>query len=177
MSYSVYLFGLDGVQVAEELSNDNLTERVLSRFREVRSPSASDLAVVSEILAQGLGGNWPDDGTVDPFETFCWVMDVLAEPIVIECLRDFRSLDYFEDMELWPYFLRHPAPFPVPTTSDAVPRVGFLPRSAMPELLDVEADRFHEIDALCRGCREEWLEVIESLSDDGLDLLAVLSLW
>ena len=116
MSYSVYLFGLDGDQVAQELSNDNLTERVLSRFREVRSPSASDLAVVSEILAQGLGGNWPDDGTVDPFETFCWVMDALA-------------------------------------------------------------DRFHEIDTLCRGCREEWLEVIESLSDDGLDLLAVLSLW
>ncbi len=35
---------------------------------------------------------------------------------------------------------------PTLTTSDTVPRVGFLPRSAIPELLDVEADRFHEID-------------------------------
>jgi hypothetical protein len=104
----------------------------------------------------------------------CWLAEVLGEKINIPSFNDFKAW-FLDDIGIWPWLLRSPSPFAVPVCSDPPPQVGFLSvddmqRLALPGFNQLPPAGYPEVDY----ARQEFQEVLESLVEDKLDLLAVL---
>lgn len=176
MSYSIYLFGVDGDGLQRTLATDTeLVPRVLSHISRSASPSEADLALLHSLLSRGVQGTWAPEDAPDTFTALCWLLDVVAEPIVVGGLRGFSHWAYWEDAGLWPHFLMVPPPMPVPTSDEKPPIVGFLPCAMFADLLSSDEPESAASSQDVRAVRTEVLEIIESLQDDRLDLVAVVT--
>lgn len=174
MSYSIHFFGVDcdGLQ-RTPATDTELVARVLSHTSRSASPSEADLALLHSLLSRGVQGTWVLEDAPDTFTAFCWLLDVVAEPIIVGGPRGFSHWAYWEDTGLWPHLLTVPPPMPVPTSDEQPPVVGFLPCAMYSDLLSSDEPESAAPSQDVRAARAEVLEVIESLQDDWLDLLAV----
>jgi len=175
MTYSIYFFASKMEQLCQQVASDEtLADRVVRRVQEQRNPPQATLQGISQRVESARRGPWPSPADGLDFEVFLWMLDILAERIVINLLTDFRHFSLWEETGLGPVFAETPCPFPVPHSPDPLPKVGYLPHERMPRLLTECASSPEPADPYSRAARIELLEVIESLASDELDLLAIV---
>ncbi len=177
MRYSIHFFGMDAAAVAQRLRHepDAIAEAVVARMTAAGAPTEQDLVYSRQFAKNICAGTFSAEDTADEINTLCWMCEDLAEKIDIPEFNLFRSLDYLEDIGVWPLFQLEKPPFPVPGSREALPQVGYLSRSAIERHT---ADEFAVLpscnDPEAEDARDDLLGIMESLRDDQLDLLAVL---
>ena len=176
MGYSLQFFALDAESIANQIRTE--PEALLDRMaRQVREKDAFDEEELQTALARAAAiceGRLPDDCDPDYFRALCWLMEVVSEEVRIGSFVDFHWW-FIEEAGIWPWLLRSRPPFPVPVCSDPSQQVGFLSvedieRFALPAFDQLPPTDTSEVSY----ARQEFREVLESLVEDKLDLLAVL---
>ncbi|MES2792230.1 MAG: hypothetical protein V4719_21615 [Planctomycetota bacterium] len=177
MSYSVHFFGIDAQQLTDKFgaSHQPLVELVAQRIRQARRFSKKDvLSTVSKVAAI-CEARLPADCDAEYFHALCWLAEVVGEKIAIPSFVAFRHIHFLNDTGVWQWLSRSEAPFSLPRCEDPPPTVGYINTDdmeqwAVPGLIQLPAADIPE----SRYARQEFLEVLESLVEDKLDLLAVL---
>lgn len=113
------------------------------------------------------------------FSAFRWLIELASERITICDFQDVRHLSYLEDIGIWPAFQRRTPSFPLPRNSEGYPSVGFLSRQDMPVFVSTGIQKLPQpldpsIVSYVQNARDELQNVVSSLIDDQLDLVAVL---
>ena len=176
MSYTLYLFAMNGEEFARRLADSAETLLVETRQRilDSRNYDEDDLAVVLEAARRVCAGDLPEDCDGDYFDALYWIGNVAAEPVPV---GEFDSMKYWylEAVGIWPWMRKYRPPFPVPRSRETPPEVGYLPAEAIRDFALPAFDALPKTDdAVVRHGRNEFQEVLESLADDNLDLLGVL---
>ena len=174
MIYMIYFYGVNPTTYRSAIKELDIVSRVLSLAKkENRGLSDGSLQSIARLLEAGINDHWPYSNSPDGFVAFHWLLETIAEPIVIERLLNFKSWSYWESTGLWDYFLSASPPYPVPSSPGRVPKVGYLSLEGMMRMLEAESHKtFSERDD-CRAVRSEVLEVVESLLQDELPMLAI----
>lgn len=176
MRCSIYFFAVNSADFAARLATpEGLFAEVA---HQIRNQSEFDEQYVAEMLrlaADICSGTLPDDCDAGYFDALCWLGETAGEKIQIPELILFRSLSFLEDTGIWPLMLRDQPSVPVPVCSSPPPAAGFR------KLETAESGILAEIDALpeCESdeaiqARMQFYDVVESVAEDRLDLLAVL---
>ncbi len=173
MRYMIYFYGVNPSDYQSAVKEHDIVSRVLARAKQKQGLTDQNLCEIRRLVEAGVAGNWPDSTAPDGFVAFHWLMETVAEPIVVERLLDFRKWSYWESTGLWEYFLAEPAPFPVPKSPNRVPNVGYLSVSSMRQLLETAGPRNLDNDNDSRAVRIEVNEIIESLVQDELAMFAI----
>ena len=177
MSYSVYFFALDAKCVANQFvaTPKALLNRMEQSIRDQRRFSEDDIqSTVAKAGAVCLG-EIPKNCDAEYFHALCWLAEVAGEKITIGSFLGFRHGQFLRDIGVWPLFLRSGAPFAVPLCAEPPPQVGFMDAAAIGWFAITGFDRLPTSNcAEVNYARQEFQEVVESLAEDKLDLLAVL---
>ena len=185
MSYAIYFFAMDAESVASQFrsARDELLQRVESHIREQNEADDErhynegqirrTLAKAEAICERKL----PEECAPEFFDALCWLAEVVGEKITIGSFLGFRHMQFLDEVGIWPWLLRSKPPFMVPVCKHAPPQVGFLStddiaKFALPAFAKLPAPRAHPTEV--NYARQEFQEVVESLAEDKLDLLAVL---
>ncbi|WP_339910047.1 DUF7691 family protein [Symmachiella dynata] len=177
MRYSIHFFAMDAAAVAERLRHepDAIAEAVVARISAEGDPTEQDLVYSRQFAKNICTESFSDEDTAEELNTLCWMCEVLSEKIDIPEFNLFRSIDYLEDIGVWPLFQAERPPFPVPGSSKEFPQVGYLSRPAIEQYV---ADEFASLppcnDPEADDARDDLLGIMESLCEDQLDLLAIL---
>ena len=177
MRYSIHFFAMDAAAVADRLRHkpDAIAEAVVARMADEGDPTEQDLVYSRQFAKNICTGSFSAEDTADEINTLCWMCEALSEKIDIPEFNLFRSIDYLEDIGVWPLFKVEKPPFPVPGSPEALPQVGYLSRSAIERHV---ADEFATLppcnEPEAEDARDNLLGIMESLRDDQLDLLAIL---
>ena len=176
MRYTVHLFALDGVAFARELAEESASILERTRLR-----LETEGRIKGKALTRGLGlaaeiarGEIPARCSGAHFWALIWLADTELERIPLNPLVGFNRIGHLEEVGLWPLLGGWSPPFPAPRGRDLCPAVGYLPHDqiashAIPTLNDLPAADDH-----ARYVRQLVIEVLETLDEDGLDLLAVV---
>ena len=176
MRHSVYFFALNSVSVADQFAEPaTLLERMEERIRKANQFSDTEIADSIRLARQICEGRRPSDCEPGYFNALCWLLEMASEKVDIPGFVLFRGLSYLDSIGIWPWFQAESPPFPVPVCSAPPPEVGFLTCSRiastvlpgieqLPECSDQEED----------AARTHFQEVVETILEDGLDLLAVM---
>ena len=173
MAYCVYFYGLDARQYVELVTAEGLVERVRRNAMQLPALTEEDLSTIEKLVSDGIGEGWPQSSANDAFVAYHWLMETIAEPIIVESLFGFRSWSYWSGAGLWPSFLRERPPFPAPCGLGDVPNVGFLSVDNMIGILAGDESEDMVVAPASRVVRSEVLEILESLVEDRIDLIAV----
>jgi hypothetical protein len=184
MSYSVYFFGIDSARVAREfaVAGGDLLKRVEQHLRDQQRFDDEEIRSTSAKAARIIEGKIPpesdavdDDDYHEYFDALCWIAAVVGERINVPSFNDFRRLHFLKDIGAWVWLMQSRPIFAVPACREPPPQVGFLSASdirtfALPRFPNLPPAGYAE----AAYARQELQEVMESLAEDGLDLLAVL---
>jgi len=172
MKYSIYFYACNAATIARSLTDDpTVIERSLNKFRKAGDVPTEDVKIVEQLLADGLRGNWPCNQNLDAFLAFHWLMETVAEPILVEELIEFRHWQYWCLTGLSEVFEKYPPPFSVPTSPENLPAVYYLPNAAMEQIVSDTEYQSSSSDA--QFLREEIQSIIDSVCSDGLDMILV----
>jgi hypothetical protein len=130
------------------------------------------------ILHRGVFDRWLHSDSVDEFIAYESVFVALreyAEPLDMSLLQGFKGWFYWDNTKLWPYFLKTRPPFRAPSCPTQIPAVGFLAKANMEEMISNEAPFDTSIPSECRLVRATTLETIESVLEDDLEVLAIVT--
>jgi hypothetical protein len=117
----------------------------------------------------------PDDCNIEYFDALCWLAEVGGEKIQVPEFAYFRGLRYLDDTGVWPWFQISPPPFPVPVCPDPFPEIGFLRGSDIEQQVLSSAGSLPKCqDAEATNARQQLLDVLETIVEDRLDVLAIL---
>ena len=174
MTYSIHWYACNPIDLGRQFANDpTLIDVTIRKVQSTIDLSQTDLVRFRAQLHYGLQGNWRGENHIDGFVAFQWLLESVAEPILVAGLVDFRHWSYWESIRLDRYFNESRPPFSVPNSRECPPAVLYLPCHSMPKLLSVEAEKESVSHQSSSIVRSELLEIIESLNGDGLDLIGV----
>jgi hypothetical protein len=176
MGCSVYFYAMNANQVAEQFRGQ--PDVLVNRMKQLLRDGGSDEEEIEECVEQAIaicGGELPDDCEMEYFFTFRWLIEGVSEEIEIGSFREFRSWFNFEEIAIWPWMTRTKPPFPVPVSDEPGAEVGFLSvedieQFALPAFKDLPPTDSPDV----AYSREEFKEVLETLVQDKLDLVAVV---
>lgn len=177
MHYSIQFFGLDAKTIGTQFASTPtlFAQQVEQRLRDENQFSEEDIQDVMTKVTAICGGQLPKKCDAEYMDAFCWLMEDVAEKITIGSFVGFRHLQFLDDTGIWPWLLRSPPPFAVPVCENPPPQVGFISADEMERLAMSGTSQLPPADCEeVNYARQEFLEVLESLSSDKLDLLAVL---
>lgn len=176
MGYTVHFFALDSREFAERLKSDadDILKRTRLRLRKEGDLSRRDLECGLTLAAAICRGDVPAVCSEDHFWALCWIAETELESISVGVLIDLKRFSFIEEIGIWPLLGRWRPPFPVPKAEKAPPAVGFLPRDQNAATAIPTLQALPNNDEDVRYARQQVLEVLESLDEDGLDLLAIL---
>lgn len=176
MGYTVHLFALDADDFAAKLKDqsEELLTRTRTRLEQDDQLEFGDLEYGLGLASQVCRGEIHDKCSEDHFWALCWLADTELERIPLGVLISVKRFSYIEAVGLWPLLAKWKPPFPVPRGDSIPPGVGFLPQgeitlSALP-FLDAIPDDAPDV----AYARQQFIEVLESLAEDKLDLLAIV---
>lgn len=174
MRCSLYFFALRADDFSAQMREPKLLlGRVADRIRQKGFDEAYAQKMV-EFATSICTGNLPADSDTGYFDALCWLAEVAGEKIEIPGFILFRGLDYFCDIGIWPWFQKLKPPFVVPVCSEPPPEVGFLYCSAIEQdILAKVGDLPAPADPEAANARLQVVEVLETIVEDGLDVLAV----
>jgi hypothetical protein len=174
MSYSIHWYACNAEELRHRIASDHsLIDLAIEKARTIVELSPSESLDIRTRLQSGLQGDWRGENEIDGFIAFHWLLESVAEPILVAGLIDFRHWTYWESIRLDRYFNESRPPFSVPNSREFPPAVLYLPCHSMPMLLSVEAEKESVSHQSSSIVRSELLEIIESLNGDGLDLIGV----
>jgi len=197
MRHTVHIFALNANSLADDLkrNSDHVIAKVSSWLCKSDIKVADrefGLRLVNEICSRDL----PETCNDDYFWALCWICEALCERVELPVLTDFCGLDFLAASRIWQVLSRASPPFLVPRSNTFPPGVGFLACESMDDAM-LELARFDPgdraddfADALrrqtgaprrptdqatewARYARTQFVDLVESLVEDGLDLLAV----
>lgn len=204
MRYTLHLFALKASEFAKRLGDAETAvsqvKRWLKRSDIGQADRASGLRWVKEICL----GNLPEDAPADYFSAMTWIGDAMLERIDFPSLAGIKSISVLDSSHIWSVLDKTVPPFSVPKSSVFPPGVGFLTSADMPRAIRVLGEMNDRPDhtsrpeltmevrvagveevfstrttdedrAYGRYASEEFCGILESLCDDNLDLLAVMS--
>ena len=176
MRYTIHLFGLDAPAFNLRLRSQGgeVIERTRARLTREGNLDPETLNYGLQLAGKICRGDLPEICSVDYFWALCWLADTELERISLNVFVRFRGFDYVKAVGLWPLLDTWPPPFPKPQSDNIPPTVGYLPReqivtSAIPAL-----EQLPSLEEYIRSARQQFVEVLESLAEDKLDLLAVI---
>ena len=168
---------MNAEKVAAQFSEPrSLLEHMADRIKEANEFVEGEIQESMVLARQICAGNLPDDCEGGYFNALCWLCEVASEKVDIPGFSLLRSHGYIDDIGIWHWFQNQLPPFEIPTCSDPPPKVGFLASSdigsiVLPALAE-ESDECSDKEA--EIARTHFHEVVESVYEDGLDLLAVM---
>lgn len=175
MGYTVHLFAHEAATFAERLRHqpEAILERTRARVAREGELGPEDLEYGLSLAEAICRGDLPPVCSEDHFWALCWLADTELERIPLNVLVSVKRFAYIEEIGLWPLLGRWSPPFPVPRAESVPPGVGFLPHDRIrPEALPCLANLSGN-DENVRYARQQFMEVLESLDEDRLDLLAI----
>lgn len=176
MSYTIYFYAMDPDAFARRMADsaDTLLTEVHQQMIGSRHCANSDLTPVLEAAKRICARSLPDDCDASYFLALCWLASVAAEPVPIG-MFDSIKLPYLEAIGIWPWMRQHEPPFAIPRSKQTPPEVGYLSAESIRDVALPGFENLPKVDnkAVLHG-RNEFREVLESLADDKLALLAVL---
>lgn len=144
---------------------------------EVRDKTATIRVILSaaERICQN---DLPAECGEEYFAAFRWLIELASEHITICDFQDVRHLSYLEDTAIWSWFQKRTPSFPLPRNSEGYPAVGFLSQQDMPEFVSAGIQKLPQpldpsIVNYVQNARDELQNVVSSLIDDQLDLVAI----
>jgi hypothetical protein len=175
LRYSIYFFVMDAADFAAQLVERRLLlDRMVERIRSELECSEREIEESLELAERLCLGKLPDDCEPEYFSALCWLAEAGSEKVQIPPFVLFRSLSFLDDIGIWPFLRKSRPSFAMPVCSDPPPEVGFLPSGDASNML-AELQELPECDdSEATDARQEFLEVLETIVDDRLDLLAVL---
>lgn len=177
MSYNLNLYAANGAALADEFrSGEALVERVLKRVRDNGS-AERDQKRIESILRSGMAGNWPDDGTTDPFTVLSCVLEAVAEPLHFPYYSEFKHFGLLDGTGLLAQFTPDDATIPLPSDPEMLSLATVLANQRMARVLEEEREQSDPEDPDCRSLRTLFLDTIESLLPDGLDLYVIVTVY
>ncbi|TWU44741.1 hypothetical protein Poly51_57900 [Rubripirellula tenax] len=176
MRYSIYFFAMNASQVAEQFSNPStLLDQMADRLREANEFTEDEVKDSLKFASQICACRLPDDCGTDYFNALCWLCEVASEKVEIPGFTLLRSHGHIDDIGIWHWFQSQSPPFAVPTCSDRPPEVGYLANSDIESIVLPALEEADECtDEEAESARTNFHEVVESVHEDGLDLLAVM---
>jgi hypothetical protein len=176
MRYSVYLYALDGLAFARKLvdESEQILERTRAHLKQEGRVKGRALKYGLKLAADICRGDLPAECSDDYYWALIWMADTELEPITINPLIGFRKIGYIEEVGLWPLLGEWSPPFPAPRGGGLSPAIGYLPKDqiaarALPALAALPI-----AEEYVRQARRQFVEVLETLDEDGFDLLAVV---
>lgn len=173
MRYTLHLFAIDELLWTQSHSEQFL-ERTRNRVVREGRLTPSEIERGMHCAAAVLSGQLPDNCDQDYFWGLCWIAETVLERIPLESLVGVNSISALEDTGILPTLWKSKPPFSVPFNSSDFPRVGFIPSAEMVQSRTVIADLPSAMTQYGASVRREFCEVLESLEEDSLALLAIL---
>lgn len=179
MKYTIKFYALEALEFVHACQAMETHDRVLETARSVEALSKEDLRYLSDILRSGLDGRWPRLDTNDAFVAFDWLLEQIAEPLQITAFREFNRWCYWRMTGLTDIWVESDQiPFSVPVYNPGAaagisPFVIYLPNEKMPAVLSSPEPEAIPREEGIYASRLELLEAIESLSEEGLDMLGI----
>ncbi len=169
MTYSIYFYGVEADYLAGSLLHPSgLVEAVLDKLNMHSDLNQQESKLFRKSLECGLRGEWSSDNYF-PIVAFQWLLETIAESIEIPNLLNFKRWNYWESTGLDNWFNFQP-PIAVPIYESGLPRVGFLPCSAMNRLIS-SCPSTNGPSSL--ALQTLVIDMIESIKEDNLDLIMV----
>jgi hypothetical protein len=197
VGYTVHLFAHNSDLFTERIGKDRegLIRETRARLIKERKLDTSDIKHGLELIDRIFQDNLPAICDEDYFWALCWVADTVLERIPLEDFIHIKGFSFIEKVGLWPMLAQWTPPFVVPKSLSIPPAVGFAPhvdiaRAVIPALVAMDnavpvprysitgrpiPERFWN-DAngpYVKQARRQFREVLESLVEDGMDLLAI----
>ena len=172
---SVHLFGLDAEAFAQRIQSEKtqILEATRARVESEGRLSPEEIELGMELAGKLCDGDLPADCTEDWFWVLCWIADTHWERIPLEALFSIKRFSYVEEIGIWPLFGRWQPPFSIPRAETSPPAVGFVPAKQINTDVLPELEAMPTTDVYAVQAREQLMEILESLEEDGLDLLAI----
>ena len=177
MGYTITFYAMDGQTFARQMreSPDELLAKVEPVFRQQAPDDDAAWNVFRDRATKLCRGELPADSDADDYYALCWLVEVASQRFQICGFEEFRHPSFLEELAIWPELKRHPAPFPLPQSTDDYPSAGYL---AVEQAKVFVEDTFHRLplstDRDVLNTRDEFHYALTTLVDDNLDLLAVL---
>jgi hypothetical protein len=173
MRYTLHLFATNEFFWTQSHGEEFL-ERTRNRVIREGRLTPSEIERGMHCAAAVLSGQLPDNCDQDHFWGLCWIAETVLERIPLESLVGVNSISAIEDTGILPTLWHSKPPFPVPVNSSNFPRVGFLPSTEMVQSRTVIKNLPSAMTQYGASVRREFCEVLESLEEDSLGLLAIL---
>jgi hypothetical protein len=184
MLYTVQFFALSAEKFARQMQRS--PERLLQMVRRrLENESKDDSDAIEPILSAAVAicrGDLPKDAPQLYFDACYALVSAVGEPIRLGPFCDFRHIQSFEDTGIWPWTQQKSPPFPMPRASE-LPQFGYLPAEFMREVVLPGFARLppcrskSPIGNWCQLARNQFHEMVQSVSADDLDLVCYLSVW
>lgn len=178
MLYSVEFFSVDSIGLSNRLSRDtqSLVSKVKPWLRKRLKGKGKEL---DEILfaIEKIGVSEIPKNTPQPyFDALYAILNVYGEPITVRGLDSFNSCLYLEETGIWPWFDQDKFPFKVPKQKNSPPEFGYASANLLKNEVLPGLDNF-ETSEECQGTINSLEEIVESVVEDNLDLIAYYSVW
>lgn len=177
MGYTVHLFALDADAFASELSeqSENILQQTRARLEHEKQLDANDIDYGLTLATAICRGDMPNDCSEDYFWSLCWIADTVLERIPLGVLISVKRFSYIREVGLWPLLERWQPPFAAPRSTSMPPGVGFLPHQQISATAIPFLGELSDQDVDATYARQQFVEVLESLDEDHLDLLAIVT--
>jgi hypothetical protein len=178
MGYSVHFFALHAADFGQQMvaAPQQIAERVAQRLRDQQCFTDREVQSTADKAALICQGELPRRCNSKFFDALAWIGEELGERIDVSSYQGFRRMSFLEEVGIWPWLLESRPSFAVPRCPEPPPQVGFLTAADMAKILDsgfAQLDPSVSKEALY--AREEFKDILESLVEDQLDLLAILT--
>ncbi len=178
MQYTITFFAASADELACRMRETS--HEILERVRDYLENACDNPKHIPSLLSAADAiciGKLPVEASQDYFDAFFSIMNTEAEVIAIP-LFQFNNSAYIEDIGIWPWTQQCPPPFPVPkSTEELAPQIGFLSCAFMREVVLPGIELLPACQLGGTHARIEFGEVVESVVEDGLDLIAFFSVW
>jgi hypothetical protein len=177
MSYVIHLFAFDADKTLSAFQNEasDIASQTEAKMRQDDSFSKKEIAYTKKYVDRILNHEIKIPSSESYFNAMCWIFDTISEKIVAGSLQGFRRLSYLDEIGFWNFFLNDKPPFAIPVSDEKPPQIGYLNHDSIAnvvlELKKLSPSKLVEANY----GRQEIIEILESVSDDKLDLLAVLT--
>ncbi len=179
MGFTITCYAMDSQVFARQLqeSPEDLLDRIDQLLQHQLPEDYTARQVLLDTARRICRDDIPADCGLEYFCALCWLAEIASERVTLCSFQGFRRLSFLEAIGIWPWLMRHAAPFPIPYSEDSCPSVGFFPVADMDAFLALpESARLppsKDRDVL--NARDEFCDVLETLVRDRIDLLAVLT--
>lgn len=176
MQYTVLFFAVSAEQLAERMNE--ASDEWMEEIRHFVASESDDSDAVDAIVTAAKAlckGQIPADAPQPYFDAFYAIANTFGERIELESFQ-FNTCVYLEEIGIWPWTQEESPPFPMPRMNAPLPQFGFMSNDFLRTVVLPGMEQLPP-SGMAREAQTEFAEVVESVADDGLDLIAYYYVW